>query len=195
MEFLHAPDFDALRAGVLAVRPRGRNGPRPAAPPPAAPAVALPDMTQLMNVVMLQSLNSMNAQNMLNTQLTQHHSGDKGRRRELSISDTSDGPSTPKRPRSSAVVTSPAPPKGGELRACFVAFANKHDTILEPFLANFERDGFYPQVIPHLTLEQLKGVTDNSIKVGDLVLLKVFCKEWWARVERKRSAAANELNQ
>ncbi|KAF9538414.1 hypothetical protein CPC08DRAFT_606382, partial [Agrocybe pediades] len=114
--------------------------------------------------------------------------GDNSRKRRMS---SSEPPSTPKRPKPSTPPAPLSPPspvsslpeQGSELQACLAEFQAIHGHDLSSSAGPLLAEDYTPDVIPFVADTKLQTVTAASR--GVIIKLKIFCKDWHARYERK----------
>ncbi|KAF8056089.1 hypothetical protein FPV67DRAFT_1432500 [Lyophyllum atratum] len=162
----NAPEFDGVRDGTLLdTRPRGRNGPYPAASAPSTPAA--PDMSALLGVATVALLKDLTRRK---------------RRRHYSSSP----PSSPPRANTAPPrAYSPIPLPHLELTTCLDNFKTSKFvdlTMHETALAKLE---LTPAIIPQVPVARLCEIM--HIPEGRVHKLQLFCREWQARLEEKSS--------
>ncbi|KAJ7635761.1 hypothetical protein DFH06DRAFT_1302968 [Mycena polygramma] len=174
---LHEPpntvEFDGLRDGrITAIRPRGRNGPRPAAPV-AGPSTSS-DATTLLLAAMLPLITN------LQKPVASDQPPVTPPRRTTSVT------TPPGTPRKSVPQMSPVAEPGAELHVCLADFL-KHKQIdlldIEPALAALD---LTPDIISEVPMARLREVT--GVVEGRLWKFKIFCRDWTERLEDKRAA-------
>ncbi|KAI0757493.1 hypothetical protein C8Q80DRAFT_1116617 [Daedaleopsis nitida] len=170
----HPPNTEDFGQSDNGNKPRGRSGPHPVHPSPVLPPPA--DATSLM-MSMAPLIAMMTAGHHFASTMAGHSS-------PVAYS-ASHAPCTPTHTRTfPPTLMSPLPARGEELHQFLLALHAQKDIDLLACETSLAQQDFTPDIMPSLTLLQLKAVT--GAVDGTLVKMQIFAGNWNKRQEEKR---------